>query len=587
MAEASPLPGSQDAVRAATAALDAARRAWESGVSEARRQLANAEKAHGEEVGQQEKAVEKRRKPHAIGRVGAVSVYDDHIEVEGRHHPLHPGVMAAVDVGSKGKVFLRIQGPEWSEVVELDEKREATARRLAAEIDVTSANAERARAARSADIARMEQALADLRANTVQVDQARRVLAAAEANTADLESACDALDAQLNAATDPTARWYRQAVTRLGRAREAAGISAPTGSKAAAAFTAGGGGRPFWRQWTSGWRLAVAAVAGLLIVLTVVGIIVGGDDTPDEQESAAAATVPTMTTSGAQAGPEAPPTSTADRAAAERQAAAKEKARRAARARADARAQARRQAAQRRAAAQQRARARGTLVEGSGARVIPVQLADDGPVVVEASHRGGANFIVKLVGRGLDELLVNEIGSYAGTVVAPEVLAGRYRMAIEADGPWSIRYRQPEPTTRAQTLLRTFQGQGSAVIPVRSTEDLEPIISGRNTGSSNFIVSLIAYGDEVTGRELLFNEIGPYGGETLTRIPVGDYLLAVQAEGQWSIRSGGSGLAWPHSRPPQDRCAAKPRTGLTGQHVVPQSQTERRRVSIVSGSLST
>lgn len=197
---------------------------------------------------------------------------------------------------------------------------------------------------------------------------------------------------------------------------------------------------------------------------------------------------------------------------------------------------ARAQAARKRAAARERARQRGILVEGIGSRVVTVSLANDGPVVVEASHRGGSNFIIRLVGNGLDSLLVNEIGAYSGTWVEPEVLSGRYRFVVDADGPWSVRYRQPVPARGAPSILRTFTGNGPKVLPIQSPDDVEPVITGRNSGDSNFIVSLIAYGGAVTGRELLFNDIGPYSGQTLTSIPAGDYLLSVDAEGSWTVR---------------------------------------------------
>ena len=46
----------------------------------------------------------------------------------------------------------------------------------------------------------------------------------------------------------------------------------------------------------------------------------------------------------------------------------------------------------------------------------------------------------------------------------------------------------------------------------------------------------IGYGD-VEGSILLFNEIGNFQGETLAEeMPAGDYLLAVQADGPWTIR---------------------------------------------------
>ncbi|MEQ9093198.1 MAG: hypothetical protein RLN63_03765, partial [Miltoncostaeaceae bacterium] len=285
------------------------------------------------------------------------------------------------------------------------------------------------------------------------------------------------------------------------------------------------------------WKKIALWVVGVLVAFVVAVAIFGAED---ESDTAAAppATTAEQVEETATNEPEvesAPTTATPTPAQerAERQREARE------RRRAEQQA-AREQAAERRREAQQRAREqarlRGTLVEGSGSRVITAEIGSDGPVVVEASHRGGSNFVVEFVGNGLDELLVNEIGTYSGTSVVPEAFSGRYRIAIDADGPWSVRYRQPEPQGDEPTLLRAFSGEGPQVLQVRSTEDLDPIIAARGSGGSNFIVELVAYGGAVTGRELLFNEIGPFQGETLTSVPAGDYLLNLDAEGPWTVR---------------------------------------------------
>lgn len=216
---------------------------------------------------------------------------------------------------------------------------------------------------------------------------------------------------------------------------------------------------------------------------------------------------------------------------------AQEQARAEARKKTQARAVARARAAAR---ARERARRerllRGTLIEGAGARVVTVNASADGPFVVEASHRGSSNFQIELVGNGVHELLVNEIGSYSGTVLAQDVPSGRYRMAVEADGTWSLRFRQPRPMGGEPGLLRTFRGSGSQVLAVQSAQDLEPIVTAGHTGNSNFQVQLVAYGDEVSGSELLFNEIGSYRGQALATVPSGDYLLSVVADGSWTVR---------------------------------------------------
>ena len=64
---------------------------------------------------------------------------------------------------------------------------------------------------------------------------------------------------------------------------------------------------------------------------------------------------------------------------------------------------------------------------------------------------------------------------------------------------------------------------------------MQPIVTGIHRGQSNFIVHLV--GLSFSGEEFLFNEIGNYRGQTLIDdMPRGNYLLAVQADGLWSIR---------------------------------------------------
>ena len=66
--------------------------------------------------------------------------------------------------------------------------------------------------------------------------------------------------------------------------------------------------------------------------------------------------------------------------------------------------------------------------------------------------------------------------------------------------------------------------------------NLQPVIKGTHSGESNFIVSLIGYG-RLRGDDTLFNEIGAFSGETLLRdMRKGAYLLAVRANGAWTIR---------------------------------------------------
>jgi hypothetical protein len=110
------------------------------------------------------------------------------------------------------------------------------------------------------------------------------------------------------------------------------------------------------------------------------------------------------------------------------------------------------------------------------------------------------------LGGGGEFLLINEIGNYSGKVAAADATAGRYRARITADGSWVLRFQQPVPGGRAKSLPGTFRGRGANVLRIRSTEDLQPIVTARHRGQANFIVEAIGYGD-VEGSILLFNEI--------------------------------------------------------------------------------
>jgi hypothetical protein len=182
---------------------------------------------------------------------------------------------------------------------------------------------------------------------------------------------------------------------------------------------------------------------------------------------------------------------------------------------------------------------RPVVIGGRGTKVATIRLAKNSPAVVTARHRGSSNFVVELVSPGAgggSDLLINEIGNYSGQVALDEAEAGRYRVPVTADGPWTIRFTQPVPTPAAKRVPGTVRGRGSRVVQIRSSQDLQPVIDVRHRGRSNFVVDLIGYGD-TSGTELLVNEIGNYSGQSLLNdMPEGSYLLAVQADGPWTVK---------------------------------------------------
>src|SRR5947207_4659382 len=90
-----------------------------------------------------------------------------------------------------------------------------------------------------------------------------------------------------------------------------------------------------------------------------------------------------------------------------------------------------------------------TTIRGYGSRVATIRLGSSRPLVATASNSGTSNFIVHLVGP-TTSYLFNEIGPYSGQLAETDVKAGRYRVAVQAEGCWTIAFTQPVPTRPRQ-----------------------------------------------------------------------------------------------------------------------------------------
>lgn len=177
------------------------------------------------------------------------------------------------------------------------------------------------------------------------------------------------------------------------------------------------------------------------------------------------------------------------------------------------------------------------VFQGQGSRVLTTTLRATGPLIVAAAHNGSQNFVIKIVGGGSSELLVNEIGNYSGRVVWDDARKGTYRIAVEADGAWKLVLYQPVPADARRNITGSFSGKGSQAIVVRTTRSIQPILTATHRGTSNFVVRLIGFGS-ISGTNLLVNEIGNYKGQTLldAELPPGTYVIAVEADGLWTLK---------------------------------------------------
>ncbi len=144
--------------------------------------------------------------------------------------------------------------------------------------------------------------------------------------------------------------------------------------------------------------------------------------------------------------------------------------------------------------------------------------------IATITHQGSSNFVVKALSPvGSDELLVNEIGSYTGTV--PIAFADGDQVdgfEINASGPWTITIKDlakaPELANAAGTR---FDGTGDNVVRF-TTGSRQPLKVSCPGCQGNFVVT--AYGRT---RDLLVNEIGAYDGSVL--VPGSNVVLEVHA----------------------------------------------------------
>lgn len=82
----------------------------------------------------------------------------------------------------------------------------------------------------------------------------------------------------------------------------------------------------------------------------------------------------------------------------------------------------------------------------SGSEVLEDVSLNSGLTIVEGTHEGASNFIVKFVpSEGRNTIVINAIGTYDGAT-ATLAQQGTYMVDVAADGQWSLTIRQPRPS---------------------------------------------------------------------------------------------------------------------------------------------
>jgi hypothetical protein len=170
-------------------------------------------------------------------------------------------------------------------------------------------------------------------------------------------------------------------------------------------------------------------------------------------------------------------------------------------------------------------------LSGNGDKVSDVITFEPGFVVFEADYKGASNFIVQLLDENgnMEELLVNEIGTFHGRNAVYLPAGGNYIVQVESEGSWTISPSQVPPDEK--DIVKTpgkIEGKGADIAWVYMEEGLRRFTM-EHSGESNFIVL-------ANEQALLANEIGNYSGEKAQNVEdSGVYLLDIEADGTWSI----------------------------------------------------
>jgi hypothetical protein len=168
---------------------------------------------------------------------------------------------------------------------------------------------------------------------------------------------------------------------------------------------------------------------------------------------------------------------------------------------------------------------------GQGNSVPRFAIPANAVALAEITHVGAANFAVWTVDTSGTEqdLLVNTIGNYTGTVLFDEQL-GQHSVAfnVQADGAWTITVKPISQATLWNGAANAA-GRGDAVLLVAPPSSGLASVMISHQGSGNF--AIWAYSED--GTDLLVNEIGTYTGESL--LADGTFVLEITADGSWTI----------------------------------------------------
>lgn len=168
-------------------------------------------------------------------------------------------------------------------------------------------------------------------------------------------------------------------------------------------------------------------------------------------------------------------------------------------------------------------------LEGTGDTVSNKINLKSGLAFFDFNNQGSRNFIVHLKDSSgnVQQLLVNTIGNYEGTVQTTIPSSGEYYLEVKSSGGWNSSVTQ-EASPNAEKVPGTINGHGDKVVFINIPSG-NHVIKLTHSGSRNFII-------KVNDQNLLVNKIGSYDGSASQVFKdTGIYSFGVHADGDWSI----------------------------------------------------
>lgn len=170
-------------------------------------------------------------------------------------------------------------------------------------------------------------------------------------------------------------------------------------------------------------------------------------------------------------------------------------------------------------------------ISGRGDKVVKMNPQDE-PTFAKITGKGGGNFsVISYTGSEYGDLLVNEIGSYSGTVY---IAAGINRLKVSSSGSWTIEVRSIQAAPRWDGS-KALAGKGDRVVLLSNGG--AGITTIKNKGRDNF--AIIAYSLSGEYLDLVVNEIGSYSGEVLLPDEDPMVLSIHDVGGTWSMSAVG------------------------------------------------